>query len=246
LLSIRAINSRVGGGVSLLTIILGILTLVPYAIIWFFFAFAEYLDWRGRMEIIQKEHPKVWKLMNDRPFRLVLLLFVFALLAADFKENLKQIESEPPVVRISAPQAPVIEVASMARAESPNSLRRRTIKLADEYYDFKVKRQRGQKGRYVDKPTTDDEQKARDEWNQYWRETEDLFFKLYSDRFVQIVREYSAKGIPTGFLEISARQRSLQVIERGAQYEGVPQVDDLGQFRDLAYRVDADGNPINF
>src|SRR5437016_932483 len=61
---------------SLLRVVLALLYLVPLFLLWLFFVFAEYLDWHGRMDTLERKHPKIWRLINDRVFRLVILLLV--------------------------------------------------------------------------------------------------------------------------------------------------------------------------
>ena len=77
----------------------------------------------------------------------------------------------------------------------------------------------------------------------YDQETLDKYMKLYKDRMVGIVREYHAKGVPTGYLESSAAQRPPNWAMPGSGWEGSPQ-DEIWQLRDLAYHVDAKGNAI--
>jgi len=37
----------------------------------------EYIDTRGRLEFIEKSHPRIWRLVNNRPVRLAGILFVW-------------------------------------------------------------------------------------------------------------------------------------------------------------------------
>ena len=62
---------------------------------------------------------------------------------------------------------------------------------------------------------------------------------------IGIVREYNAKGIRTGFLENSLSQRPPMVVLPGSVFEASPN-DELFQFRELAYHVDANDNLITF
>jgi hypothetical protein len=80
----------------MVTLLVGFLSLLPVTIVALFFVFAEYLDWHGRIEVLEKKHRKLAHFIKNRPFRLALLLLVFGMLAADWKESLKQRVSEPP------------------------------------------------------------------------------------------------------------------------------------------------------
>jgi hypothetical protein len=93
-------------------IILRLSSLTLYALIWLFLAFTDYLDWYGRMEVLEEKHPQVAKLVNSRPLRLVLLLMLLGILIDEFRETIKQVESEPFVIKMSvpAPAAPSITI----------------------------------------------------------------------------------------------------------------------------------------
>jgi hypothetical protein len=64
---------------------------------------------------------------------------------------------------------------------------------------------------------------------------------------IGIVREYQAKGVPTHLLENVFRQRVPLVVFNliGSEREGSA-MDELSQFRDLAYHVDARDHLIVF
>ncbi len=65
----------------------------------------EYLDWFGRLDVLEVRHPKVHRFVNSRPLRLVLLLLVFAMLSVDFRTNLQELNAEPLVVKPVIPSA---------------------------------------------------------------------------------------------------------------------------------------------
>jgi len=62
---------------------------------------------------------------------------------------------------------------------------------------------------------------------------------------VGILREYQAKGVPTRFLENDFKQRVPGMAYIGSDWEG-SSLDELSQFRDLAYHVEARDNLITF
>jgi hypothetical protein len=48
-------------------------------------AFFEILDVSGRLDILEKKHPKLWGLANRRPARLLLLVMCAGFLAKDIR-----------------------------------------------------------------------------------------------------------------------------------------------------------------
>jgi len=133
--------------------------------------------------------------------------------------------------------------------EPKDSLRRRTVNLADEYANWLV-------GSLEDKskppdafpssadPNPSEERKAAIRKSQeFYRSIEDYYFKHFKERFVGIVREYNSKGVKTGFLENDFSQRRPYIPPAGSVMEGM---DPLSQFRDLAFHVDARDHLIVF
>jgi hypothetical protein len=47
-----------------------------YLVAGLIFILVELLDWKGRFEVIEKNWPKVWSAMNNRPMRLVLIVLL--------------------------------------------------------------------------------------------------------------------------------------------------------------------------
>jgi hypothetical protein len=218
-------------------LILGLLTLVPIALIALFFAFAEYLDWHGRIDLIKEKHHKLWRVMNDRPFRLVMLLMIFAALATDLRGNLSHLDSEPIVFRFVAPVPPNVEQAKAEPPEPPDSLRRRTTKIANELSLFWSRRPTPPQP--VQNPNTEEDRKRNAVWDQYWREVESIYSREYKDRILGIIREYKVKGVPTGYLEAAAENRPFGASPFSMTGSPVCFQDELCQFRELAYHVDA-------
>jgi hypothetical protein len=62
---------------------------------------------------------------------------------------------------------------------------------------------------------------------------------------VGIAKEYESKGVRVRFLENDFKQRVPGVMAIGSDWEG-SSMDELSQFRDLAYRVDARDHLIVF
>lgn len=78
-----------------------ILQLVPLVVGIIFLALIEILDWVGRMEMIQTKWPKIWKALNNRPARLVLLTACLVFLVKDFRDAAAT--APPPIVTLSIP-----------------------------------------------------------------------------------------------------------------------------------------------
>jgi len=139
-------------------------------------------------------------------------------------------------------------VKELTPTEEPkDSLRRRTLRLADELYNFLLDRQQHHPPiaypNSSDPNPSEERKQAIKLCQEYDQATLETYRKRFRDRLVGIVREYHAKGIPVGFLENSARQQipGWQVV--GAEWEGWP-MDELTLFRNLAYRVDEHDNAI--
>jgi hypothetical protein len=224
---------------SALLLIAVAIALIAYAVI------TEATDWIGRAEIIEKRWPKLWRAMNNRPMRLILII-VALVMVAHVIQDLRAGETAPVVV-LKPPTAPAIEKTKTEPVESPNSLRRRTMRLADEFFNFVRDRQEHHPPfAYPDSrdPNPSAERlKAIAICQKYDTETSDKYNRLYCDRLVGIIREYQAQGVPVGFLESSAAQGNIQWVPPGGSWEGGP-TDQLAQFRNLAYRVDAEDHLI--
>ena len=59
-----------------------------------FAIFIEILDWQGRAEVMEEKFPRLWRVLNARPARLVLLVVLVGFLAKDFHDASASI---PPV-----------------------------------------------------------------------------------------------------------------------------------------------------
>lgn len=140
------------------------------------------------------------------------------------------------------------QLSAMSTAESPTSLRRRTMKAADEVSDFLRSRYESHPAyAYPNSsdPNPSDERKAAiQKCQKYDQETTDEYMRKYKDRLVGLVSEYRAKGVPVGFLEQSFSQHVPVWGIPGSMWEDNPQ-NDLKQFRELAYHVDAKDQMIS-
>src|SRR5260370_21695528 len=125
-------------------------------------------------------------------------------------------------------------------AESVDSLRRRTVRLANEYSDFWVKNP-GPPYPSVQNPVTEQDIKRQKVWDEYWRRVTAVYDRKYKDRIIGTIREYKTKGIPTGYLEAAAENHVFAASPFSQTGFLVPTCsqDELCQFRELAYHVDA-------
>jgi hypothetical protein len=123
------------------------------------------------------------------------------------------------------------------------------MELAYEYYRYAIKRAADHPpNAYLDSsdPNPSEERKKMIQACQkYDQETVDYYLRHFKDRVVGIIKEYDAKGVKTSFLESSAAQRPLGIALPGSGWAGT-QMDELGQFRELAYHVDARDHLIVF
>jgi hypothetical protein len=70
---------------SIITIMWKLLGFVAFGLAIALLAFFEILDVSGRLDILEKKHPKLWGLANRRPARLLLLVMCAGFLAKDIR-----------------------------------------------------------------------------------------------------------------------------------------------------------------
>jgi hypothetical protein len=81
----------------------------------------ELLDWQGRIEILEIKYPRLWRLVNNRPMRLVLLVLAIGLLSRDFKDIAAV--APPPVVHVTL-TAPTSSKGEPSRKASQSQVQR--------------------------------------------------------------------------------------------------------------------------
>lgn len=128
--------------------------------------------------------------------------------------------------------------------ESPDSLRRRTLKVVNDLTLFWSRRPLPLQP--VQNPSTDEERQRNAKWDAYWHEANAAYVNAgFRERILGIVRQYKAKGVDIGFLEQAAEQseRTWGAMAYGgtdcSRYQS-----ELCQLRELAYHVDANDNAI--
>jgi hypothetical protein len=210
------------------------------------------IDTFGRVDYLKDNFPWLSRILEKRSAVGVLLLSAIFLVVGDGLELIgKEVPEVPslPAFIVKAPLPPIIQVRVVAAPiESKNSLRRRTMHLADEVYQFVVERvQHHPPSAYPDSsdPNPSAERKQAIKLSQeYDQETQNQYMRRYRDRMIGIVREYDAKGVRTRYLENDFKQRVPGIAFIGSDWENSP-MDELSQFRDLAYHVDASDNAIH-
>jgi hypothetical protein len=132
--------------------------------------------------------------------------------------------------------------------ESKDSLRRRTMRTADEISDFLRKRFENHPAyaypQANDPSPTDERKAAIKKCQDYDQATADGYMRRYKDAAVGIIKEYEARGVPVGYLEKVFSQQVPVWAPPGSVWEDNPQ-NNLWQFRELAFHVTADNQRID-
>lgn len=126
--------------------------------------------------------------------------------------------------------------------EPKDSLRRRTFALAKDVSAFVADRFEHRPPdawpNSSDPNPTEERKRAIKISQSYAQETQGLYEERYRDRLVGIVKEYESKGVPVRWLANDFQQRPPAIAFVGSVAEGSC-VDELYQFKELAYHVDA-------
>jgi hypothetical protein len=131
--------------------------------------------------------------------------------------------------------------------ESTNSLRRRTIRLAAQLDTF-WSEVPPPPGGPPSNPVTDEDKKRVEAWDKYWRDIRARYDShSFREKILEIVKQFQSKGVPTGYLEPSARDRMIG----GPYFPGLEfspaQVlcqSEICQLRELAFHVNASDEVI--
>lgn len=199
-----------------------ILGLVQRLALWFLAILllgGEYLDWFGRLEVLETRHPRVHRFVESRSLRLVLLLLVFAMLATDLQTNLKELNSEPLIVKVSVPSpdpgaknAEVeqlkAEIAAL-KAQIPHegSLKIRTVRMADDLDQFFRQRAKHAPTCNQTSTMTPDEQRAViAPCSKYYFEGQSQYQGRFAPEVMAMVQEFKAKGVDVRNIENCASE----------------------------------------
>jgi len=139
------------------------------------------------------------------------------------------------------------QLASLREPEAPDSLRRRTMKLADEWTAYLMKKLSDK-----DKPPdafpnsanpnpSEEQQKAIQKSQEFYRGIDQYYVAHFRGRFIGIVEEYKNVGVDVHFLDSAFAQFTPYLPPVGSVGEDNS---ILHLFRELAYHVDAKGHLI--
>jgi len=205
------------------------------------------IDMFTRVEYLKSKISWLGKVLEWRSSLTALLVVATFLLIGDgYELFIKEVPEvpAPPVFIVKAPLPPMIQVRALGPLREPkNSLRRRTMQLANEMEKYLLMRATNPEPPPTATPNSnnphpsEEEKKAMAQWQQYQRETSDYYFAHYRDRMIGIIKEYDAKGVKTGYLESDARQFPPYIVMPGSAAEGVC-MDTLCRFREVAYHID--------
>jgi len=167
------------------------------------------VDMFGRVDYLKEHLPWLNRVLERHSAIGVLLLGAIFLLVGDGLELIgKEVPEMPPPPQfiVKGPVPPMIQVHLVAAPrESKNSLRRRTMLVADEVYTFVIERQLNHPpNAYPDSqdpnPSVERKQEIK-RCQAYDQESWNQFVMRYRDRMTGIVKEYEARGIRTRYLE---------------------------------------------
>jgi len=135
------------------------------------------------------------------------------------------------------------ELTPFTEKEPEDSLRKRTMKLADELSDFWAK---NPPPPYPGNPGPTQDVKKKEIFDDYWRRVDNVYALRYKDRVLGVIRAYSGRGVPTGFLEAAAENHTFGASAFSSSGMRPPDCrqDEVCELRELAYHVDARGNAI--
>lgn len=194
------------------------------------------IDMLATLDFVQTKYPKVVAWSESKASHGALLLVCACLLIFNAYE-LTQIEfpiaAPPPVVFVSPPPS----FRTTAVKEPPNSLRRRTVKLAREITAF-WNHNPPPAQQPVSNPSTDDDRQRNAKWDLYWRTVQSTYNAEYRDRVIGIIREYKSKGVPTGWLEQAAENHPFGASAFTQLGSPTCWQDELCQFREMSFHVD--------
>jgi hypothetical protein len=222
----------------------------------------EALDMAARIEYAEGAFPKLTKWAADKKWHRILLVSTLLFYGGTLYELLK--EPPPPNIQWTDPRtslvAPIIrengelqkQIAVLTEKEPEDSLRRRTINLANKLDHYVQTRWDNHPSRLCEGPNiqqpTAEQTKALQECRRYDNETTNYINDNFKEKWIGIVREYEAKGVKVATLVNDMEQNHPA---QNTFLPFWPSVNDgnyasaQSKFRELAYHVDARGNRID-
>jgi hypothetical protein len=210
---------------------------LPLAIALALFAFFEYLDMKGRLDILEKKYPKAWAFLNNRPARLLLLFLAVGFLAKDIKDAAEI--PDPPVIKLTPPIISIPPSVAIPQIKEPkNSLRRRAMRLADDLDSLLLEQSKAMLTQEQSQSMTPEQKVAANHaFDEVTKKMNLVYLEKFRPRAVGIIAELKAKGLLTeywdGPMEKGAKFRMLQGVE-------------THRLRELAYHLDAQDKVVRF
>jgi len=200
-------------------------------------AFFEYLDMKGRFDILEKKHPKTWAFLNNRPARLLLLFLAAGFLAKDAKDAAEI--PEPPLIKLAPPViSTATSVASPQIKEPQNSLRRRVMRLADDLDSLLLEQSKALPTQEQSQSMTPEQKDAANHaFDEVTKKTNLVYLEKLRPRTVGIIAELKAKGLLTDYWDVP--------MEKGAEFRML-QGGETHRLRELAYHLDAQDKVVRF
>lgn len=200
-------------------------------------AFFEYLDMRGRFDILEKKHPKTWGILSNRPARLLLLFLAVGFLAKDAKDAAEI--PEPPLVKLAPPIITIaISSVNPQIKESQNSLRRRVMRLADDLDSLLLEQSKTLPTQEQSQAMTPEQKNAANlAFREVTEKTNLIYLEQFRPRTVGIIAELKARGLLTDYWD--------GPMEKGGEFRML-QGSETHRLRELAYHLDAQDKVFRF
>jgi hypothetical protein len=208
----------------------------------------EALDMGARIEYAEATFPQLAKWVASKKWQRILLIGTLLFYGATLYEILKA-----PTLCINWPFDPgqtqigeiirenrdlKAQLAPLLVKESQTSLRRRTVKLADELEKFNQDRWRNHPPNAANDPNATPEQKAVVRASQlYDQETLDTCKSRFKDRTIGIIEELKTRGLDIGNMDKIVEAQGCLGLWGG---------DFIKPLRDLAYHLNADDTVEHF
>jgi hypothetical protein len=201
------------------------------------FAFFEYLDMEGRLDILEKKHPKTWAFLNNRPARLLLIFLAVGFLAMDAKDAAEI--PEPPLIKLAPPVISIPPSAAIPQIKEPqNSLRRRVMRLADDLDSLLLEQSKALPTQEQSRSMTPEQRDAANHaFDEVSKKTNLVYLEKFRPRTVGIIAELKAKGLLTDYWD--------GPMEKGAEFR-LLQGAETHRLRELAYHLDAQDQVVRF
>jgi hypothetical protein len=192
---------------------------------------------KGRFDILEKKHSKIWDFLNNRPTRLLFLFLFVGLLAKDAKDAAEI--PEPPLVKLAPPVITIATSSVTLRIkESQDSLRRRVMRLADDLDSLLLEQSKTLPTQEGSQSLTPEQKNAVNlAFREITEKTNLVYMEKFRPRTIGIIAELKARGLLTDYWD--------GPMEKGAEFR-VLQGGETHRLRELAYHLDAQDKVVRF